>query len=1775
MQTRRLAILNRGGPAMRALDAVAELNADGSCLPITTIAVYTDPDAQAWFVRSADEVIALGPATYVDPITGSRTSSYLDEERVIAALLAAHADTVWVGWGFAAEHASFAQRCEKAGIVFVGPASETIRMLGDKVAAKRLAEKVDVPVVAWSGDALATAADAHEPAERLGYPVLLKAAAGGGGRGIRLVRKPAELAAAFVAAQAEAMLAFGDSRVFLEQYVERARHVEVQIIADHFGTTWALGVRDCSVQRRHQKVIEESGSTILDAAGEQAIREAAVRIAVAAGYRNAGTVEFLVEPETGAFRFMEVNTRLQVEHPVTEETSGVDLVKLQLHIAGGGRLDPTPPATRGYAFEARLCAEDPQQGFAPAPGRIALWRPPAGPGIRVDAGISEGETIAPEFDSLIAKIIAWGRDRSEALARLRRAMSRAVVVIENGTTNQSFLVGLLANPELRRGDVDSQWLDRLVAVGGHVPHADPIAVLIAAVEAYDSDEAAAREAFHAGARIGRPDAPETAGHRVRLRYRGRGYDMTVFRTGADQYLVDMPDVAVALRVERIGRYERRAVVADEPHAIVTVAQRSSFLVDVDGRTHRVYRDDGGVVRAGWPAFVISVLVEVGDPVAIGDPLAVLESMKMETTVLAPFAGEVAEVCVSPNTQIDQGAPLVQIREVASDAEQPINDRLDFAPLAYVPPEATSRGPSRCEALHAYLLGFELDPATLAALTSTRPGPCDATDPDDRPRIDAEDGLLELFADICALYRPLPDETSVDYDTSPHEHVLAYLQWLDAERAGLPERFRAQLRKMLARYGVDGLDRTPALEQAVVWMWRSLGRADEVVPAVTTLLERRLRDADLLSEPPPTAQRTLLGLLAQASQARYPDVADLARDLLFHYFDEPLLERAIAGHQAEMASHLDALEADPRRADRAALIERLVHCPQPMRAMLLARWPAASPAFREVLLDVHLHRFYRIRQLRDVRFEASQNSPLAAADYVHEGHEEHVVAMYAPLEELTQIAAAVAAHLAATDPATLAVVDLTLWRSGDAQTADELATELGRLLSGCAFGRALHRLDVTLTSAGTVAEYKRTHHFTFRQSGTAFVEELLFRNLHPMIAERLDIWRLWNFQLDRLRSVEDVYAFRGVARDNPKDVRFFAVAEVRDLTPALDEAGRVVGRPLLERMGLQALAAMREAMAELPPGRRPQGNRIVLYVRPPWTLPLPEMRELGRRYHALAAASGVVKLQLRVHIPDGDHFRDAVYELTGFGQSGLRMRERGVAEEPIRSLTAYQQKVNRAGRLGAPYPYEIVRTLTPPSGVDSDFPPGHFVEYDLGPAGELVPVDRPYGGNLANLVVGLITSYPDKVPEGMTRVAILGDPTQRLGALAEPECLRIIGALDLAERLGVPVEWFALSSGARIAMDSGTENMDWIGAVLRKIIEFTQRGGEINVVVTGINVGAQPYWNAEATMLMHTRGILIMTPASAMVLTGKQALGYSGGVSAEDNFGIGGFERVMGPNGQGQYWAPTVEDACRMLMRHYEHTYVVPGERFPRRRPTSDPIDRDVCSAPHRPVVGSDFTVVGDVFSAVHNPERKKPFDIRSVMRAVADADAQPLERWARWRGAESAVVWDAHIGGLPVCLLGFESRALARRGFRPADGPPSLDVGNAVPAVLPQDRPGGQRGEREPPGRRAGQPVRLRRFAGVDAALAARVRRGDRPRGDELRGPDRVRRRLPLSRRGVRRLLETTQRESGDRCDRGLLRFGDRRRPGGRGRVHPRGRRPYGARPAGGEPSGRVGRRTR
>ncbi|GMA41596.1 carboxyl transferase domain-containing protein [Mobilicoccus caccae] len=1057
-------------------------------------------------------------------------------------------------------------------------------------------------------------------------------------------------------------------------------------------------------------------------------------------------------------------------------------------------------------------------------------------------------------------------------------------------------------------------------------------------------------------------------------------------------------------------------------------------------------------------------VEVGDEVHAGDLLATLESMKMLSSVVSPYDGVVTSIAVLPNTQVERGATLLRVRSEVAPALAVGAPSVDLSPLAGATPAASTDPVDVYRRLRDYLLGYDLAAPALKALLAEQKACTEQVPVGDERLAAAEDALLEVYADLASLYRPrvegdishLLDAEVESADTQ--EYFLAFLQWLDADRAGLPERYRQRLARALGRYGVEGLAPGRELDAATLWMFRSFSRVPTLSGAITAVLERRMTHAAEVRAVLGTGARERLDRLARAAEGRAPAVAALARDLAYTLFEEPALEELVERARRPLLDLLADLKAGGISTPeaRADAVRTLLDYPHPLRAQLLQSWIDSDPDdvdLRGVLLEVSLRRYYRQHELTDLVIDTYEGVPLASADYEHQGRRVHVITTYSALLDTYDLGPSVRAHLERagllTDEArdTDVVVGVLSWRRSPIPRLEELVEATRAGLEPMDVGRRLARVDLTVTSrAGVGKEHTRTQHVSFTQDPSgAWVEEPVYRNLHPVMAERLDIWRLSNFTLERLPSPEDVYLFLGVAKENPSDRRLFALVEARDLTRVGEDGGRG-SYPRLERLGLEALAAMRTARAGFPPRQRPAANRLIMVVRPEWTVPPEEWADIARTYEPMARGVGLEKLAVHVHVPGEDGPVEKVIIVDGLGGRGLSARMGDPRPEPVRPLTRYAQKVLTAERFGVPYPYEIIRMLTPGPEETSSFPHGSFTEFDLDEdcrTPRLVPVDREPAQNTAHLVVGEITTYTDVVPEGMRRVAILSDPTQGLGNLSEPECVRINAALDHAEQQRLPVEWYAVSSGALIALDSGTENMDWISNTLRRIIEFTQGGGEINIIVTGINVGGQPYWNAEATMLMHTKGILVMTPASQMVLTGKQALEFSGAVAAEDNTGIGGYDRIMGPNGQAQYWAPSFEDACRVLLHHYDYTYVVPGERFPRRRPTTDEVGRDVRTSPHRELPASPFTTVGDVFDK--NPERKQPFDMRSVMRAVADVDDTPLERWRHWRDSDTSIVWDATIGGIPVCLLGLESHAVPRTGFVPSDGPPAWTSGTLFP----------------------------------------------------------------------------------------------------------------------------------
>ncbi|MBB2940751.1 acetyl/propionyl-CoA carboxylase alpha subunit/acetyl-CoA carboxylase carboxyltransferase component [Actinoplanes lutulentus] len=1617
---RRIVIVNRGEAAMRLIHAARDLSAETGT-PIETVALFTDVDRHATFVREADVAYDLGPAA---------ARPYLDLKVLERALVETKADAAWVGWGFVAEDPAFAELCERVGVTFVGPSPDAMRKLGDKIGSKLIAEEVGVPVAPWSRGEVATLEAAKEAADQIGYPLMLKATAGGGGRGIRVVRSADELTDVYERTSQEAARAFGSGIVFLERLVTGARHVEVQVIADGQGTAWALGVRDCSVQRRNQKVIEESASPVLSAERSAELKASAERLAVAVGYRGAATVEFLYHPGDDLLAFLEVNTRLQVEHPITEATTGFDLVKAQLWVASGNRLEGEPPVERGHAIEARLNAEDPDRDFAPAPGRIARLDLPAGPGIRVDTGVSEGDTIAADFDSMIAKIIAYGRDRDEALGRLRRAMTETMVVIEGGATNKSFVLDLLHQPEVIDASADTGWIDRVRGEGRLVSNRhSAVALTAAAIEVYQEEEQAEQKRLLSTAFGGRPQVQHESGRPLDLKLRGVTYKVRVARVGPQRFRVGIDSGAeervADVELDRFDRHTGQIRVNNVRYRLLTGTHKSTHVVEVDGVTHRISRDEGGVLRSPMPALVVATPLEVGAEVEAGAPVLVLEAMKMEAVLRAPFKGRLKELVVSVGSKVDAGAPLLRLEPIAADEaeEAEVVEAVELD-LPAEPGEgsARERAVRGHRDLRSLLLGFDVDPhdnrRVLGDYVAARTA---AVSSGARPLAEELD-LLEVFADLAELSRnrAAGDESGGDSRVhSPREYFHTYLQSLDVERAGLPETFKAKLSKAFGHYGVSELDRTPELEAAVFRIFLAQQRAATDANVVATLLRSWLR------EPPPDgALHEPAGLALErvisATQVRFPVLADLARGVVFAWFGQPLLRRNRALVYAGIRKHLRHLDANPAAPDRAERIAEMVRSTEPLIRLLGQR--LGRPVDNSVMLEVLTRRYYGNKGLIGVQ----TREVAGCAFVVAERTDLRVVSTAVRYEELANALSGLADLARAGD----VVADVYLGWESQPSSADEMATALHGVVSAATLPEQVRRITIAVAGRhGAVAH----HHFTFRPAGDGMAEERLIRGLHPYIATRLQLERLSQFELTRLPSVdEEVHLFQAVARENQSDQRLVALAQVRDLTEFRDHEGRLVALPTAEDVVASCLDSIRRVQSQRPAKSAFKGNRIVIHVWPAIELTVAELNMIAQRLAPRAAGAGLQEILFIGRQRDAGSLSKIALRIA-FGPTGRPEFSVGAPPvEPVEPLDDYQQKVQRAAARNTVYPYELTGML------------GEFVEHDLDADNVLVPVNRPKGRNSAAIVAGVVKTRTIRHPEGVTRVLLLGDPTKALGALSEPECRRIIAALDLAAAKNVPLEWYALSAGARISMESGTENMDWVAAALKRIVEFTQDGGEINIVVAGINVGAQPYWNAEATMLMHTKGVLIMTPDSAMVLTGKQSLDFSGGVSAEDNFGIGGYDRVMGPNGQAQYWAPDLVAATAVLMSHYDHTYVAAGESGPRRVSSTDPVDRDVRDFPHT-VAGSDFTTVGEIFSVASNPDRKKPFDIRTVMRAVSDQDHPVLERWAGMADAETAVVQDVHLGGIPVCLLGIESQSVTRRGFPPTDGPDTYTAGTLFP----------------------------------------------------------------------------------------------------------------------------------
>ena len=653
----KILVANRGEIARRIMRTCRKMG-------IATVAVYSDADAEMPFVDEADEAIRLGPAPSAE--------SYLRIDKILEAAAATNSDAIHPGYGFLSENGGFAEACGQAGVIFIGPTPDAIRSMGSKREAKALVEKAGVPVIPGYDGSNQDPKVLAEEAIKIGFPVLLKASAGGGGKGMKRVRQASELPDAIASAAREGQSSFGDATLLVEKYIEDPRHVEIQILGDCHGNLIHLNERECSIQRRHQKIIEETPSTALDPALRNRMGEAAIRCGKAIGYTNAGTVEFILAPDR-SFYFLEVNTRLQVEHPVTECVTGLDLVEEQILVAQGEVLRTAQEAVRfeGAAIEVRLYAEDPAAGFLPQSGRVVDWDLPAAEGLRVDSGVEAGTEVGIHYDPMLAKIITFAESRSVALQRMRRALRS--LSVQGVTTNRDFLLQVLDHPAFIAGEIDTHFIDRHLQdeLGDRVLEPDQQRAAMAA--------ALAEQQRRDGHRVLLPGIPSgwrnnyhtpqwveyIVGDRdLRVSYRHLGDNQFNVWVGEEERSVRVASWEAPMLTLEEGSHRWRARVSFDGDR--TYVHSSRFSIGLQRKPR--FPDKSKEIPAGgciapMPGKVVELRVAEGDSVKAGQVLLIMEAMKMEHTVTAPQDGTVAQVSVVAGDQVDADALLIVVAEI--------------------------------------------------------------------------------------------------------------------------------------------------------------------------------------------------------------------------------------------------------------------------------------------------------------------------------------------------------------------------------------------------------------------------------------------------------------------------------------------------------------------------------------------------------------------------------------------------------------------------------------------------------------------------------------------------------------------------------------------------------------------------------------------------------------------------------------------------------------------------------------------------------------------------------------------------------------------------------------------------------------------------------------------------------------------------------------------------------------------------------------------------------
>ena len=1576
--------MNRGEAALRFLKS-ARL----AVPPVEAVLLCISAERHSAAARLATEVRVIG----------ARGACFEDPERVLQASLEAGCDGAWLGWGFASERASFVEALERGGLTVLAPRAETLALLGDKGRALEVAREVGFDTgggVVISLDALGPSPQldtlAQEASEQLrraltqghglqGRALLLKATEGGGGRGITYLEREAlqdegALRGKLTEAIEATMRAEWPLRFVLEPLLEGALHIEAQLLGDGEGSAQVLGLRDCSAQRRRQKLIEECPPPSLPTEVATQLEALALTLAKRVCLRSAATLEALYEPRSGQLRFLEVNPRLQVEHPVTEEVYGVDLILAQLQIARGEGLPPLS-SPRGVAIEARVYAEDPLRDCLPSPGVLRRYRPPSGVGVRVDTGFEEGDELTAHFDPLIAKVIAWAPTRALAVRRLASALDDLELLIEGGSSNHRYLASLLRSDRFVKGRWDTQTQHPVPPPSEHHHH---IANVCAAIDSFllEGDMSSINEGRH----LQDGELP-----------------FEVYRLSAKRFFIHQRGAergkgsAGLVELELVDGDTKRLTLAGETYHIQRILGDERYWVN--GSPHLLPPSSSGPLRAPSMGTVLSQEARVGSSVQRGALLLTLESMKVEVRVEAPRAGVVRDLHVSIGEIVRPGQPLLTLHAQEGQEEPSVRPSLALWREEDQTHVSLSLYQAAC-------CGWDLPPSTLSERRDVR---CPA---------ELSERYLEAFCDLAELFDRRPRRRSEDQDgaslaTRPQLLISALLERRDGdEREVLPSMWRSLLLRALERLGVNSLRPSHELNEALQRLKRAQESVVERAIVAQRILERLERPSrgllDRLLGLDPDRFSSLMSLAnARALEAlshRRSVVTDKAIQVALDQACDPvtpLWKVAVSHHRLIERLLPRVLEGDERSALGYLRLVGLTQAPHHVRVEGDEREPE------------------RWVSSADLQVCFSCRPPWEGAES-------------APSPELRRLA------WLATSSARFDQTLATL--QGHEHEHDQRSPP-------SIFKRYPALEELWLLDAHQ--PFSRAQRVTCEPSQKTHSRDQNVVNISPAALKRLQLERFARFSIKQVPPPQyiggttladplsaSVALFQLTAHENAQDVRLIAYAEVGELKRG---RGRPLSIPEVDRVFFEATRALQGALAELDPQRRLHWNRLIIHILPVVPLGVDVIKRYVTRLSPRARWVGLEKVVVQARFRD-PRAPSGVTPLMDLSIAELIQPQQSYAlrpssAQPISPRSPFESSVVSARRRGLIHPKDVIYLLEGGGALSR---------------GKVHPLPRRATASLVTQTTlqAYLIETPNLRPKlMMSRVLLISDPTLRMGALSVPECELLIEAFDYAEERQLPVEWVSVSSGARIDWESGTENLDACAQVLKRIIRFNEAGGQVNVIVPGVCVGAQSYWNAEATMMMSARGLLIMTDRGAMVLTGKRALELSGCASALDELEIGGFSAVMGANGQGQLHAPDLPSAYQLLYRFYQLTYRPPGAYVPPPLKTKDLPDRDLSKSPYPAELGHGFKRLGELFSE-QNRERKRPFSVRPVMEALLDQGAPLIERWGALQGAEIAVVYSGRLAGNAVTLIGIDNQAVARISSA-TEGPRQWSGGTLYP----------------------------------------------------------------------------------------------------------------------------------